>query len=77
MNLDFGYQPLSLISLVTSLIPKNCFEFFDRVLRLFSTCSQKEHLVWQRKGREVRDVLGPFDKLEELLIGCLANVGHR
>jgi hypothetical protein len=25
----------------------------------------------------VRDVLGPFDKLEELLIGCLANVGHR
>jgi hypothetical protein len=76
VNLNFGYQPLSHISFVTLVIPKNSFEFLERVLRLFSTCSQKEHLVWERKGREMWDVLGPLNKLKELLIGCLANVGH-
>jgi hypothetical protein len=69
----FNSKPFSSITFVT---PKNCFELLEWVLRLFVTCSQQKHLVWERKGCKMWDVLGPLNELEELLIGCLANVGH-
>jgi len=64
-------QPASNTILITQATTQNCFEWVVSV-----TCSQKEHLVSKGQGCEVRDMLRPLNQLEQLLIGCLANVCH-
>lgn len=41
------------------------------------TCAQQDDLVVQGELGEVGDPLGPFHQGEELLVGCLADVGDR